>query len=317
MESAKKPRKVALINVADYPRERYSAYWTISVLGDDDEGYRWQANVHAYEPVAWSYKGKTTSARPEAPWAVYPGDIPVKQDAYLKMTEEQRAGVRAAQEARRAECARIYDAHPKPVFDLAEKMGVEDARDAADTAAQKWVLEQMKKHRRPAGKQSGHALVTAVSGWFIIEALFAALRRLLLPLIFMALGYSSTARNNRLAAVRDLIDGGAGAGLLRIYDGSRPATCGAATTLLAELTCSDPCAGAPAAGVLTLSAITADASANASGTATWHRFVDSTGTCVVDGNCGTSGSDMNLNVTTVTAGVQFSVTSYVITGGNA
>jgi hypothetical protein len=143
------------------------------------------------------------------------------------------------------------------------------------------------------------------------------LARLLLAPILMALGYNVTCRNNQLDEISALIDAGAGAGLLRIYDGTRPATCGTATTLGAELTCSDPCAAAAASGVLTFSAITADASANASITATWHRFVDSTGTCVIDGNVGTAGSDMNLNTTTITVGVQVSCTSYTITGGNA
>jgi hypothetical protein len=66
-----------------------------------------------------------------------------------------------------------------------------------------------------------------------------------------------------------------------------------------------------------MSAITADASANATGTATWFRCVDSTGTCCVDGNVGTSGSDLNLNSTSINSGVQVSVTSFTITAGNA
>jgi hypothetical protein len=134
----------------------------------------------------------------------------------------------------------------------------------------------------------------------------------------MALGYVATLRNTRLDAVKTAIDAGAGAGLLRIYDGTRPATGGTATTLLAELTFSDPSAPAASAGVLTFSAITADSSANATGTATWWRAVDSTGAAVVDGNCGTSGSDMNLNSTSITSGVQVSATgSNTITAGNA
>lgn len=133
----------------------------------------------------------------------------------------------------------------------------------------------------------------------------------------MAISYSTTIRNNRLNQVRDAIDGGAGAGLLRIYDGTRPATCGTATTLLAELTFSDPCAGAAASGVLTMSAITADTQANATGTASWFRAVDSTGTCCIDGNVGTSGSDLNLNSTSITINQQVSITSFTITAGNA
>lgn len=134
----------------------------------------------------------------------------------------------------------------------------------------------------------------------------------------MALGYVAAVRNSRLNVVRDALDAGAGAGLLRIYDGTRPATGGTATTLLAELTFSDPSAGNASGGVLTFNAITADTSANATGTATWWRGVDSTGAAVVDGNCGTSGSDMNLNSTSISSGVQVSATgTNTITAGNA
>lgn len=132
----------------------------------------------------------------------------------------------------------------------------------------------------------------------------------------MAVGLSTTIRNNMLNQIRDAIDGGAGAGLLRIYDGSRPATGGAATTLLAELTCSDPCAAAAASGVLTFSAITQDSSANATGTATWARFVDSTGTFCFDCSVGTSGADINLNSVAISSGAIVQVTSAAITAGN-
>lgn len=133
----------------------------------------------------------------------------------------------------------------------------------------------------------------------------------------MALGLATAIRNSRLNVIRDAIDAGAGAGLLRIYDGTRPATGGTATTLLAELTLSDPCAPSASGGVLTFSAITADASANATGTATWARIVDSTGAFVTDLSVGTSGQDLNLNTTSITAGVQVSVTSASLTEGNA
>lgn len=132
----------------------------------------------------------------------------------------------------------------------------------------------------------------------------------------MAIAYASTLRTSRMDLVDDAVNAGAGAGLLRIYDGSRPATGGAATTLLAELTFSDPAFGAAAAGVLTASAITQDASANATGTATWFRVVDSTGTFVMDGNVGTSGSDLNLTTTSIVATQPVSVTSFVLTEGN-
>ena len=132
----------------------------------------------------------------------------------------------------------------------------------------------------------------------------------------MALAYVAALRNARLDAITTKIDAGAGAGLLRIYDGSRPATGGTATTLLAELTFSDPSFAAASGGVLTASAITQDSSANATGTATWFRVVDSAATFVMDGNVGTSGSDLNLTSTSITATQPVSVTSFVITEGN-
>lgn len=130
----------------------------------------------------------------------------------------------------------------------------------------------------------------------------------------MALAYSTTLRN----AMLDAITTAAGASaLLRIYDGSRPATGGTATTLLAELTCNATFAPSASSGVLTLNSITQDSSANATGTATWFRIVKSDGTThVMDGSVGTSGSDLNLTTTSITSGQPVSVASFVITEGN-
>jgi hypothetical protein len=252
----KQARKVALINVHDYNRGTYSAYYEIRVMEGDKEGFAWGA--------------------------------------------------------------RIYDRATSKV--LEETLDGTSTKDEADTAAQTWVKEHMEKYHLP--KTAGTGTLHGYAIPFPIDMLPSIARdlkwlwdKLTGPLF--ALAYSTTVRHNRLHQVRDAIDGGAGAGLLRIYDGSRPATCGTATTLLAELTFSDPCAGTASAGVLTMSAITADASANATGTATWFRCVDSTGTCCVDGNVGTSGSDLNLNSTSINSGVQVSVTSFTITAGNA
>lgn len=110
--------------------------------------------------------------------------------------------------------------------------------------------------------------------------------------------------------------------LLRIYDGSQPATADTAVssqTLLAELTC-NASAFAPAAssGVLTANAITTDSSANATGTAAWFRLVASNGTTVVmDGTVGTSGCDLNITTTSIVSGSPVAVSSFVVTAGNA
>ena len=132
----------------------------------------------------------------------------------------------------------------------------------------------------------------------------------------MALGFSTTLRNNIL----DEITGTVGAsGLLRIYDGTRPATGGAATTLLAELTCNATFAPAASGGVLTLNAITADASANGTGTATWFRITTSGGTAVIDGSVTATGAggDLELSSTSITTGDNVSVSTATFTAGNA
>ena len=131
----------------------------------------------------------------------------------------------------------------------------------------------------------------------------------------MTLRMNSTTRNTWL----DSITSRAGASaLLRIYDGTQPATGGTATTLLAELTCNATFAPAASGGVLTLNAITSDSSANATGTATWFRIVQSGGsTHVFDGTVGTSGADLNLNSVSIVATGSVAVSSFTITAPNA
>ena len=131
----------------------------------------------------------------------------------------------------------------------------------------------------------------------------------------MTLGYATALRNNQLDEVAALVDAGAAGGKLVLYDGSRPATGGTATTEVATLTFSSTAFAAAAAGVLTANAITDDASATG-GTPTWFRVVDSDDNFVFDGDVGTSGSDLNLNSTVIAAGSTVSVSSFVITAGN-
>jgi hypothetical protein len=88
-------------------------------------------------------------------------------------------------------------------------------------------------------------------------------------------------------------------GFLRIYDGTQPATADTAVStqvLLAELTFNATAAPAATVGLLTFNAITSDSSANATGTPTWFRAVQSNGTTVVmDGSVGASGANLNLS----------------------
>lgn len=127
---------------------------------------------------------------------------------------------------------------------------------------------------------------------------------------------SAAAANAACNALVDLIDAGSGAGTLRIYDGTKPAGPGTAITdqnLLAELTFSDPAFGNASNGVATASAITQDSSANASGTASWFRILDSDATAILDGTVGTSGADLNLVTTTITATQPVQISSLTVT----
>lgn len=135
----------------------------------------------------------------------------------------------------------------------------------------------------------------------------------------MALKFSTSLRNSRADNIATAIGS---AGVLRIYDGTRPANVGTAVTtqvLLAELTCGSPFAPSASGGVLTANSITQDSSANATGTASWFRLFTSGGTAVVDGDVTATGGggDLTLNTVSIVAGGPVSVTSAVFTEGGA
>jgi hypothetical protein len=133
----------------------------------------------------------------------------------------------------------------------------------------------------------------------------------------MATKYSVTLINARLDAITTAVGN---AGILRIYSGTRPVNVAAAITgtVLAELTCGTPFAGAASSGVLTPNSVTQDSSANNTGTATHFRLWKSDGTtAVIDGDVSTSGSDLNLTTTSIVATQPVSITSWTITGGQA
>ena len=117
-------------------------------------------------------------------------------------------------------------------------------------------------------------------------------------------------------AVVDLIDGGAGAGTIQIRSGTQPADAddAATGTLLATLTFSDPAFGAAStAGVATANAITQDSSADATGTATWARVLDSNSATIFDCDVNTTGATINLNTVSIVAGATVSITSFTVT----
>ena len=130
------------------------------------------------------------------------------------------------------------------------------------------------------------------------------------------LKYSTALKNAKLDAITTAVGN---AGLLRIYDGTQPAGPGTAITsqvLLAELVCGSPFAPGASGGVLTANAITQDSSANNNGTASWFRLLTSGGTAIMDGTVGTSGCDLTIDSTSITAGQAVSCTSLTITSAN-
>jgi hypothetical protein len=134
----------------------------------------------------------------------------------------------------------------------------------------------------------------------------------------MAIGFNVALRN----AMLNQITSRAGANaILRIYSGSRPATAGAETTILAQLTCNATFAPAAASGVLTLQPITSDTSANATGTASWWRIYAADGTThVLDGAVSTIAAgtgDMQLDDVNIVLGGTVAISAGSFTAGNA
>jgi len=132
----------------------------------------------------------------------------------------------------------------------------------------------------------------------------------------------ATAIRNSLAdALDDACNSGASAATIKIYDGSQPANANTAVssqTLLATFTLDDPAFGAASSGVITLGGTPRSTTGAAAGTATWARC-ESNGSgnvgtifdCDVTGTGG--GGTIQLNTTTVSVGVNLSITSGTVT----
>ena len=131
----------------------------------------------------------------------------------------------------------------------------------------------------------------------------------------MTTGYSVALRTAQLDPITTAVGN---AGKLQIYDGTRPATGGAATTKLAEFTLGSPFAPGAAASVLSPT-LPGSTTGLAGSTATWFRVTTSGGTQVIDGSVSASGGggDLQLNTTTISIGLTITVSSWTITRGNA
>lgn len=126
----------------------------------------------------------------------------------------------------------------------------------------------------------------------------------------MAVTYSTAVKTARMTAVRDQIDAGGAAGKLEI--GTT-----AMATVLATITLgySGASTGTVSGSVLTLAGFPrSDTAADATGTAAAARIRTSANADVITGlTVGTSGSDINLDSTSITTGQNVTVNSATIT----
>lgn len=128
----------------------------------------------------------------------------------------------------------------------------------------------------------------------------------------MAVRLSTTLANT----LADAVDTALGnAGTIKIYTGTQPATANdaASGTLLATFTLGSPGFGSASGGTITLSGTPLTVAAGNTGTAGWFRMATSGATTVLDGSVGTSGQQINLNTTSITSGVNVTITSGTIT----
>lgn len=124
-------------------------------------------------------------------------------------------------------------------------------------------------------------------------------------------------RNSMLDQIKTAVDAGAGAGTIKFYTGTQATnanTALGAQVLLGTLTFTDPCASSSASGTLTFSTITEDSAADATGTATWARIQDSTGTVVFDCDVTATGGGgtIELNTTSIVTGGPIRISSFTL-----
>lgn len=125
-------------------------------------------------------------------------------------------------------------------------------------------------------------------------------------------------RNTAADTIAARIDAGSGAGLVRVYSGSQPASADLAATgvLLATFTLNDPAFGAAAAGSAILDVTpTPSTTGLVADDAGWFRVVDSTGATVMDGSVTATGGggDLTMNTITVSVGLTLQLTAGTIT----
>lgn len=126
-----------------------------------------------------------------------------------------------------------------------------------------------------------------------------------------------------LDALTALLDAGAGAGNVEIRSGTKPSSPEDAPSdgaVLADITLNDPAfvgavdgtPGLYAKALADVSPAISDASADATGTASWFRAYDSNGVARIDGTVATATADMIVNTVSLVAASPFTIQSWEI-----
>lgn len=135
----------------------------------------------------------------------------------------------------------------------------------------------------------------------------------------MAIQFSTPIRNARLDAIATVIGASA---VLIIYTGAQPANCSEAPTgtVLATLSLPSSWMLAATSGSKSKTGTWSDTSADASGTAGYFRVYDSLlTTCGLQGSITITGGagDMTIDNIDIVSGQTVTITSFVLTDGNA
>ncbi len=124
------------------------------------------------------------------------------------------------------------------------------------------------------------------------------------------------AQNTAQTQANTLVGAFTNSSVIKVYDGSQPATPETAITsqnLLCTITLPSSSAFSSSNGVMTAAAI-ANATITATGTAAWFRWLKSDlSTVIADGNISTSGADMNLNSLSLVSGAVLATSAFTFT----
>lgn len=132
----------------------------------------------------------------------------------------------------------------------------------------------------------------------------------------MAYSLTTAARNARAQALIDAVGTNA---IIRIYSGSVPADANTALSgqqLLATLTGNASQFGTVSNGVITVSAVTGDGSADATATPTFARVLTSGATLIFQCSASVGSGDLNCS-SSISLGQAVDITSWTLTEGNA